>query len=151
MEKVEIKKEDLTHEIKEEPVKYYEVETKDELADVEETVVSAGPNNATAKKKHECTVCGKEFERVSHLKKHSMIHSGEKPFKCDTCGKCFNQKGSLNQHEMTHTGEKRFKCEVCGKSFSEHSNLKSHNLIHSGEKPFECVECGQRFNRSTHL
>src|SRR5258706_9951659 len=103
MEKVEIKKEDLTHEIKEEPVKYYEVETKDELADVEETVTSTGSKNATAKKKHECTVCGKAFERVSNLKQHSIIHSGEKPFKCDTCGKCFNRKGHLNRHKMIHS------------------------------------------------
>src|SRR5277367_5469498 len=137
MESVEIKKEDLKREIKEEPIEFYEFETKEELAEIDENVGSAGSKNARANKKHECTVCGKAFEWLCDLNQHSRIHTGEKPFKCEECGKCFTYKGNLNQHKRTHTGEKLFKCKVCGKPFSQHGNLKLHMRVHTGEKPYE--------------
>ena len=58
--KVEIKKEDFKQDIKEEPVEFYEFETKEELAEMGENVGSAGSKNASASKKHECSVCGKQ-------------------------------------------------------------------------------------------
>ena len=51
MEKVKIKKEDFKQEIKEEPVEFYEFETKEELAEIEENVGSAASKKRN--KEHE--------------------------------------------------------------------------------------------------
>src|SRR5277367_4835492 len=129
MEKVEIKKEDLTHEIKEEPLEFYEFETKEELAEIEKNVGSVGSKNAGANEKHECTVCGKAFKRFGDLKQHSRIHTGENPLECEECGKCFHRKGNFRLHKMTHTGEKPFKCKFCEKGFIHLRDLNRHILI----------------------
>lgn len=54
------------------------------------------------KKHFLCPYCGKSFERVGHLERHKLIHTGEKPYGCDICGRRFNQKSSLKGHLKTH-------------------------------------------------
>src|SRR5277367_2892288 len=116
MEKVEIKKEDSKQEIKEEPVECYEFETKEELAEIDENVGSAASEKRN--KKHECLVCGKTFKHLSHLNRHSRIHTSERPFKCEECGKPFSLQSNLTQHILIHTGENPFNCKECGKRFT---------------------------------
>src|SRR5277367_5411372 len=100
MEKVEIKKEDFKQEIKEEPVEFYEFETKEELAEIGENVGSAA--SIKRNKKHECSVCGKTFKHFPLLNRHSRIHTGERSFKCKECGKLFSQHGDLTRHLRIH-------------------------------------------------
>ena len=64
------------------------------------------------------------------MKRHEIIHSGEKPFKCKTCPKTFNLQENLRAHERSHTGETPFKCETCGKSFNHSSNMRRHQKLH---------------------
>ena len=46
-----------------------------------------------------CTVCGKV---VRDMRKHRLIHTGEKPFQCDRCSYRCARSSSLKRHLATH-------------------------------------------------
>jgi len=45
-----------------------------------------------------CSICHKQYSSVKTLKRHMMIHTGEKPFQCPFCGRCFNQSHVMKRH-----------------------------------------------------
>ncbi|KAJ8908827.1 hypothetical protein NDN08_005531 [Rhodosorus marinus] len=53
---------------------------------------------------HNCDKCPKKFERLSNLKAHRRMHTGETPYKCDVpdCAKSFKWKSSLSSHMKSH-------------------------------------------------
>lgn len=54
----------------------------------------------------------KMFRTKAHLTRHSLIHSGIKPFICDFnyCQKKFSLKSNLNKHMKRRLGLKQFIC-----------------------------------------
>ncbi|XP_076615365.1 uncharacterized protein LOC143338675 isoform X1 [Chaetodon auriga] len=82
------------------------------------------------RKHYSCSLCGRTFRHAGDYKKHSRVHTGEKPYCCSVCGKRFSQSGYLTVHLRYHTGEKPFGCSHCGKSFSHSSNMKKHQQTH---------------------
>ncbi|XP_042169403.1 zinc finger protein with KRAB and SCAN domains 1 isoform X3 [Oncorhynchus tshawytscha] len=107
--------------------------------------VEPEPGTSKPARRHQCSQCGKCFNRSGHLKAHELVHTGEKPYHCSQCGKCFNQLGNLKRHELVHTGEKPYHCSQCGKCFNRSGHLKAHELVHTGEKPYHCSQCGKCF------
>lgn len=73
-----------------------------------------------------CTVCQRKFSCRDSLKRHMMVHTGERPFVCTICSKTFTNTFNLKTHSRRHTQEKPYKCELCGCAFGYPGVLKNH-------------------------
>nr|XP_042902853.1 zinc finger protein 22-like [Parasteatoda tepidariorum] len=51
---------------------------------------------------YSCDGCSYSTSIKSHLVRHRMRHTGERPFHCSTCGKGFITAHHLRYHETTH-------------------------------------------------
>ena len=93
----------------------------------------------TGEKPHNCNQCNYSTYQVSHLKKHIMKHTGEKPHKCNQCDYTTIQSSTLKRHKRTHSGEKLHRCTTCESSFIQTNQLKVHMMRnHTVEKPSRC-------------
>lgn len=48
-------------------------------------------------------VCAKSFTNSQSLLRHSMSHTGNKPYSCNVCDKKFSQAPTLKRHQRIHT------------------------------------------------
>ncbi|XP_053214933.1 zinc finger protein 19-like [Panonychus citri] len=98
--------------------------------------------------------CSKMFRDNSAMRKHLHTH-GPRVHVCAECGKAFVESSKLKRHQLVHTGEKPFQCtfEGCGKRFSLDFNLRTHVRIHTGDRPYVCPfdGCSKKFAQSTNL
>ncbi|XP_055297104.1 zinc finger protein 83-like, partial [Sitodiplosis mosellana] len=98
-----------------------------------------------------CEICSKVFHHYGNLRKHMILHSGERPFSCTECGKTFAWNQHLKSHmKLVHSDEKSFQCSICGKLFNHSGNYKKHMRIHTGEKPYQCEICQKQFAQSSN-
>lgn len=96
----------------------------------------------------QCPDCPAAFFTRSDLKRHRLIHTGEKPFACLDCSSAFKTVNELNAHRRIHTGEKPHLCNECDASFAQSSQLKKHKLSkHSSVRirPYPCPDCSSAF------
>ena len=79
-----------------------------------------------------CDYCRKEFFFQSDLKRHVVIHTGQKDYHCNLCDFSTSYKSVLTDHIRSHLNERPFKCpEIhCGASFTNSSHLKRHQITH---------------------
>jgi uncharacterized Zn-finger protein len=91
-----------------------------------------------------------------NVKRHKIIHTGEKPYKCDWPGCDFRSPNNkIAAHKRIHTGERPYACDWpgCEASFSRPFTLRNHKRTHTGEKPFVCdwPNCHYRSTQQTPL
>ena len=89
----------------------------------------------TGERPYTCTHegCGRTFTEHSSLRKHKLIHTGEKPYVCEICGKTFSQSGSRNAHQKRHAGANK----------GEKRSKKASGKIGSTAPVVEDTESGQ--------
>ncbi|XP_074872003.1 zinc finger protein 579 [Carettochelys insculpta] len=108
---------------------------------------------------HQCRVCGKQFKFPYYLARHSLTHSGEKPFQCPLCHKAFRRPAHLAHHQHAHApqrpccpapsellrqpgakaGEKQvllqedwtLLCLACQEAFATKGELKAHKCFNA--------------------
>jgi hypothetical protein len=115
----------------------------------------------TDDKHHSCSYCSKLFSSPSHLSRHILIHTGEKPCLCSECGQQFSQISSLERHQRTkHDKETKFnssnnhfyQCKLCHEYFSLKHNLKMHEKrLHQIQTNFFCHLCSAYFTCNSSL
>ncbi|XP_043107429.1 zinc finger protein 771 isoform X23 [Puntigrus tetrazona] len=105
----------------------------------------------TGEKPFACAVCDMRFIQRYHLERHSLTHTGVKPYACSMCDMRFFQRYHLERHSLTHTGVKPYACSMCDMRFFHRYHLQRHSLTHTGVKPYACTMCDMRFFQRYHL
>uniref|UniRef100_A0A336MJ96 CSON001933 protein n=2 Tax=Culicoides sonorensis TaxID=179676 RepID=A0A336MJ96_CULSO len=77
---------------------------------------------------YRCPLCPKEVVSKYNLKRHMMIHTGEKPHKCPTCFKGFREQSDLRKHKKVHIyGNRLFECNICFRSYQSYKATKCYH------------------------
>ncbi|XP_076127911.1 uncharacterized protein znf770 [Alosa pseudoharengus] len=96
---------------------------------------------------HECPVCFKYFSSPSKLKRHCLIHTGQRPFQCYICQRAFRQLVHLKVHYRVHERSGRKTPYLQRQGFKNHHSRASTPQ----QKAFTCNQCGWKFRHQTHL
>ncbi|KAG7214801.1 hypothetical protein INR49_010693, partial [Caranx melampygus] len=81
----------------------------------------------TEERPFKCEDRGMCYKRKSHLTAHRRDkHIRLRPFMCEVCRKAFRLNSMLKKHMMIHTGERPHACPKCGKTFIKKTRLREH-------------------------
>ncbi|KAL3310512.1 hypothetical protein Ciccas_010924 [Cichlidogyrus casuarinus] len=118
------------------PTCYFQLRQRRDSAEI----TSLAKDMEARQKRHVCSYpgCNKAYFKRSHLREHSYVHTGDKPYFCSVpeCGARFTRADQLSRHRRAHTGERNFCCLVCGKRFKRSDHLKVHLARHALQKRF---------------
>lgn len=94
------------------PIKYQFTMTSKKNGTNELLHENAAKTKENYKTRHfTCIYCSKSFEWSTDLKRHTLVHNGERPFKCDSCKFSFTRNFFLQRHKIKYHGnnEKLFR------------------------------------------
>lgn len=77
-----------------------------------------------------CKVC-KTMIITNNMKKHLLVHTGEKAYPCGVCPKRFAQKTQLDLHMFVHTRQSKHVCSICERKFPRAVDLERHGKSHA--------------------
>ncbi|XP_034665392.1 protein suppressor of hairy wing [Drosophila subobscura] len=106
-------------------------------------------------KPYACKICGKDFTRSYHLKRHQKYSScsanENDTMSCKVCDRVFYRLDNLRSHLKQHLGTQvvkkpEYMCHTCKNCFYSLSTLNIHIRTHTGEKPFDCDLCDKKFS-----
>ncbi|KAG7404133.1 Regulatory protein ADR1 [Fusarium oxysporum f. sp. rapae] len=64
------------------------------------------PHPQDPSRRHTCSYCERGFRKPEHLRRHTRIHTKEKPYRCH-CGSSFSRRDLLLRHErLNHQGNR---------------------------------------------
>lgn len=85
-----------------------------------------------------------------HLKKHSRVHSDQRPFQCGVCGRAFKDPSDMRVSRLELLTPK-CDIDVIHILFLLYFHLQRHLDTHSDDRPFKCGECIKSFKRQFDL
>ncbi|KAJ2719388.1 hypothetical protein GGI07_005245 [Coemansia sp. Benny D115] len=53
-----------------------------------------------------CSLCSSRFGRLEHVKRHHLVHTGQRKYECPSCSKSFARKDNMVQHLRAHERKK---------------------------------------------
>ena len=77
--------------------------------------------------------CPRSYAKLSHLRKHVRIHTGDRPHACTWpgCEWKFARSDELTRHYRKHTGYRPFHCQYCQRAFARSDHLTVHVRQHT--------------------
>ncbi|XP_063608905.1 zinc finger protein 282-like isoform X6 [Penaeus indicus] len=95
----------------------------------------------SSSKVHQCPHCAYSTTDTYNFRRHTLKHTGERPFSCPHCSYSAARKELLKDHINLHTGEKPYSCSHCSYTASQRSSLNVHLRRHASEMRFMCPYC----------
>ena len=105
--------------------------------------------------RYQCSICHRSLSSNSSLKRHNLLHTGERPFKCSLCDKSFTQPHHRLNHELGHWAiispsqgvvSSSSRRRVCGGSVSSTASVSSSSPENEHERVLKCKVCDRTFS-----
>ncbi|XP_022216254.2 transcription factor Ouib-like [Drosophila obscura] len=71
-------------------------------------------------------VCSNKRYRHQRIHEGLKPERTDKPYACNFCPHRCNSMSNLRKHEVVHSGDRPFRCEICDVAFNRMSNLRTH-------------------------